>query len=44
MLGDPDRSETRTIENAVDGRPSPFVNATEAIDFFRRQLLRVGYP
>ena len=39
MLVDPDRlPETKTIENAVDGRPSPFVNATEAINFFRRQL------
>ncbi len=39
MLVDPDRlPETETVENAVDGRPSPFVNATEAISFFRRQL------
>ncbi len=39
MLVDPNRlPETKTVENAVDGRPSPFANATEAITFFRRQL------
>jgi hypothetical protein len=39
MLVDPDRlPETKTVENAVDGRPSPFANATEALTFFRRQL------
>jgi hypothetical protein len=30
--------ETETTLNAVDNRPSPFVNATEALTFFRRQL------
>jgi len=29
---------TATTLNAVDGRPSPFVNAEEALGFFRRQL------
>ena len=39
MLVDPDRRpETRTVENAVDGRPSPFANAAEAVTFFRRAL------
>ncbi|MBM3808636.1 MAG: hypothetical protein FJW22_10655 [Acidimicrobiia bacterium] len=39
MLVDPNRlPETTTTRNAVDGRPSPFVNATEALTFFRRQL------
>ena len=27
--------ETETTRNAVDGRPSPFVNPTEALEFFR---------
>ncbi|MBY0493635.1 MAG: TonB-dependent receptor [Cyanobacteria bacterium] len=39
MLVDPNRlPETKTVENAVDGRPSPFANAAEAITFFRRAL------
>jgi hypothetical protein len=39
MLVDPDRlPETKTVENAVDGRPSPFANAADALTFFRRQL------
>lgn len=39
MLVDPNRlPETKTVLNAVDNRPSPFVNATEALTFFRRQL------
>ena len=39
MLVDPDRlPETKTVENAVDGRPSPFANAADAINYFRRQL------
>jgi hypothetical protein len=39
MLVDPNRlPETKTVENAVDGRPSPFANATDAITYFRRQL------
>ena len=39
MLVDPNRlPETKTVENAVDGRPSPFANATDALTFFRRQL------
>ena len=39
MLVDPSRlPETKTVENAVDGRPSPFANASEAVTFFRRQL------
>ncbi len=39
MLVDPNRlPETKTVENAVDGRPSPFANAADALTFFRRQL------
>jgi hypothetical protein len=39
MLVDPGRlPETKTVENAVDGRPSPFANAAEAVNFFRRAL------
>jgi hypothetical protein len=39
MLVDPDRlPETETTRDAVDGRPSPFANPTEALDFFRRAL------
>ena len=39
MLVDPNRlPETRTVENAVDGRPSPFADAKDALTFFRRQL------
>jgi hypothetical protein len=39
MLVDPNRlPETKTVENAVDGRPSPFANATDALTYFRRQL------
>lgn len=39
MLVDPDRlPETKTVENAVDGYPSPFANAADAITFFRRAL------
>ena len=39
MLVDPDRlPETKTVENAVDGRPSPFANAQDALTYFRRQL------
>jgi Carboxypeptidase regulatory-like domain len=39
MLVDPNRlPETETTLNAVDNRPSPFVNATDALTFFRRQL------
>jgi hypothetical protein len=39
MLVDPGRlPDTETTLNAVDGRPSPFVNAAEALTFFRRQL------
>ena len=39
MLVDPDRlPETETVLNAVDGRPSPFANAADAITYFRRQL------
>ena len=46
MLVDPDRlPETETVENAVDGRPSPFANATDALTFFRRALPgEVGHP
>lgn len=39
MLADPNRlPETQTTKNAVDGRPSPFANPTEALTFFRRAL------
>jgi hypothetical protein len=39
MLVDPNRlPRTETTKNAVDGRPSPFENAQEALTFFRRQL------
>jgi hypothetical protein len=39
MLVDPGKlPETETTRNAVDGRPSPFVNAQQALTFFRRQL------
>jgi len=39
MLVDPNRlPPTKTTKNAVDNRPSPFVNAQEALTFFRRQL------
>jgi len=39
MLVDPNKlPETGTTLNAVDGRPSPFVNATDALNFFRRAL------
>jgi hypothetical protein len=39
MLVDPNRlPETETVENAVDGRPSPFANAADAVNFFRRAL------
>jgi hypothetical protein len=39
MLVDEGRlPETKTVENAVDGRPSPFANATDALTFFRRAL------
>jgi hypothetical protein len=39
MLVDPDRlPETETTLNAVDGRPSPFANPTDALTYFRRQL------
>ncbi len=38
-LVDPGRlPETKTVENAVDGRPSPFANAADALTFFRRAL------
>jgi hypothetical protein len=38
-LVDPERiPETETTLNAVDGRPSPFANPTEALTFFRRLL------
>lgn len=39
MLVDPDRlPETETVLNAVDGRPSAFANAADALTYFRRQL------
>jgi hypothetical protein len=39
MLVDPNRlPETATVENAVDGRPSPFANAADAVTYFRRAL------
>jgi hypothetical protein len=39
MLVDPNRlPETETVEHAVDNRPSPFVNAADALTYFRRQL------
>lgn len=39
MLMDPDvMPETATTKNAVDNRPSPFVDAAGAINMFRRQL------
>ena len=39
MLVDPNRlPATETTPNAVDGRPSPFKNATEALTYFRRAL------
>jgi hypothetical protein len=39
MLVDPNRlPETETTLNAVDNRPSPFVNASDALTYFRRQL------
>ena len=39
MLVDPGRlPETKTVENAVDGRPSPFANAADALTYFRRAL------
>ena len=39
MLVDPNKlPETKTTMNAVDNRPSPFANATEALNFFRRAL------
>jgi hypothetical protein len=39
MLVDPGRlPETKTTRNAVDGRPSAFKNATEALKFFRFAL------
>jgi hypothetical protein len=38
-LVDPNRlPPTETVKNAVDNRPSPFVNAQEALTFFRKQL------
>ena len=38
-LVDPNRlPETKTVENAVDGRPSPFANAADALTYFRRAL------
>jgi Carboxypeptidase regulatory-like domain len=39
MLVDPDKlPETETTMNAVDNRPSPFINATDALTYFRRAL------
>jgi hypothetical protein len=39
MLVDPNRlPETETTKNAVDNRPSPFVDAADALTYFRRQL------
>ncbi|HSL21980.1 MAG TPA: carboxypeptidase-like regulatory domain-containing protein [Vicinamibacterales bacterium] len=39
MLVDPNRlPETETTLNAVDGRPSPFADPTEALTHFRRSL------
>ena len=39
MLVDPNNlPETGTTENAVDGRPSPFVNPADALTHFRRAL------
>jgi hypothetical protein len=39
MLVDPNRlPETETTLNAVDGRPSPFADPTDALTYFRRQL------
>lgn len=39
MLVDPDRlPEMELTRNAVDGRPSPFANPTEALTYFRRAL------
>jgi hypothetical protein len=39
MLVDPNKlPETRTTKDAVDGRPSPFADPTEALTFFRRAL------
>ncbi len=39
MLVDPGRlPETETVENAVDGRPSPFADAADALTYFRRAL------
>jgi hypothetical protein len=39
MLVDPNRlPRTKTTRDAVDGRPSPFENPTEALSFFRRAL------
>src|SRR5207237_336340 len=39
MLVDPDKlPETATTLNEADGRPSPFVNAADALTFFRRAL------
>jgi hypothetical protein len=39
MLVDPGRlPATETVMNAVDNRPGPFENATDALTYFRRQL------
>ncbi len=39
VLVNPDRlPETKTTRNAVDGRPSPWLNATDALSYFRRAL------
>jgi hypothetical protein len=39
MLVDPNRlPETETTKNAVDRRPSPFANPTDALTYFRRAL------
>ncbi|MGQ0732645.1 MAG: carboxypeptidase regulatory-like domain-containing protein [Acidobacteriota bacterium] len=39
MLVDPNRlPKTQTTRNAVTSRPSPFVDAVDALTFFRRQL------
>ncbi len=39
MLVDPDRlPETKTVRDAVDGRPSPFADPEDALTYFRRLL------
>ena len=39
MFVDPNRvPETKTVEHAVDDRPSPFANAADALTHFRRAL------